>query len=85
MSKVNQELIPASLASGTTVNDAYSDTSSRGEAMVWLCPVDNASWRDMGMIGYDLCDEWFHFKCVAVDRQKWYWNTPVISLCVWKN
>lgn len=60
MSKVNQELIPASLASGTTVNDAYSDTSSRGEAMVWLCPVDNASWRDMGMIGYDLCDEWFH-------------------------
>lgn len=59
--------LPA-LSSGTSVNAACSDTSSGGEAMVWLCPICNAPHGDMDMIGCDLCDKWFHFGCVRMGR-----------------
>lgn len=66
-----------SLTSGTLVNDVYSDTSSIGEAMLWLCPICKTPQGDMDMIRCDLCAEWFHFGCVGMDwplpkRRKWY-------------
>lgn len=53
------------------------DSPLVAEAETWLCPSCNHPQQNLAMIACDVCDRWYHFRCVGIDqeppeRQKWY-------------